>query len=176
MALLGAFDHCACVADHLASQANLEINHTKMEKPKKINRRDFIRKAELGTAEALSWPLLIGCKDKNNKESRTEPLKKFQPDIDLELSAVQREKTIFSGNPTKVWTFEIKLIEGDQQTIQQLPGSYLGPVIRVKKGQKIRIRFKNNLPEATIVHWHGMHVPEQYDTDASSGSYSSGTV
>ncbi len=39
----------------------------------------------------------------------------------------------------------------------------MGPIIRVAKGQKVRISFKNNLPKESIVHWHGMHVPEQFD-------------
>lgn len=62
-----------------------------------------------------------------------------------------------------VWMFESKLLKGDSKSVQQLGDSYLGPVIRVRKGQKIRIRFKNQLPEESIIHWHGMHVPEEDD-------------
>ena len=32
-----------------------------------------------------------------------------------------------------------------------------------KKSQKIRIRLKNDLPEDTIAHWHGLHVPMAAD-------------
>lgn len=134
-----------------------------MEKPDRISRKDFIFKTGLGSAVVLTWPFLSSCSDYESKKRKPQQSKDFQPDIDLELSAVQSEKAILPGKPTKVWTFESKLLEGDQQTLQQLPDSYLGPVIRVKKGQKLRIRFKNELPEETIVHWHGMHVPEQYD-------------
>jgi hypothetical protein len=43
-------------------------------------------------------------------------------------------------------------------TLQTIPNSYLGPIIRAKRGQKLRIHFNNALPEPTIVHWHGLHA------------------
>jgi len=134
-----------------------------MEKPKNINRRDFIVKTGLGSAVILSWPLLNSCQSSSYKATNSELSGDFKPDIDIELSAAQSEKALFPGDKTKVWTYESKLINGDKESLQNLPDSFLGPVIRVKKGQKIRIRFKNKLPEKTIVHWHGMHVPEKYD-------------
>jgi FtsP/CotA-like multicopper oxidase with cupredoxin domain len=36
-------------------------------------------------------------------------------------------------------------------------------VIRLQKGQKVRIHFKNELPDPTIAHWHGLHVPADVD-------------
>lgn len=134
-----------------------------MKKPKKINRRNFLVNAGVGTAVALCWPLLNGCESNYREGNSSERSEDFKPDIDLELTALQSENQIFPGNKTKVWTFDSKLIDGDDESLQQLPDSYLGPIIKVKKGQKIRIRFKNDLPEETIVHWHGMHVPEEYD-------------
>lgn len=59
--------------------------------------------------------------------------------------------------------FESNMIKGDAASLQQLGKSYFGPIIKVRKGQRIRIRFNNRLPEESIVHWHGMHVPEKYD-------------
>jgi manganese oxidase len=38
-----------------------------------------------------------------------------------------------------------------------------GPRIRVTQGDRIRINFKNNLPEKTTVHWHGMILPNEMD-------------
>ena len=35
--------------------------------------------------------------------------------------------------------------------------------MRLRKGQKIRIRLRNGLPEPTITHWHGLHVPMLMD-------------
>ncbi len=42
-------------------------------------------------------------------------------------------------------------------------GDYLGPTIRVKKGQKVSIKVNNTLNEPTTVHWHGLHIPGEFD-------------
>lgn len=42
-------------------------------------------------------------------------------------------------------------------------GDYLGPTIRIQKGDKADITVVNNLNEPTTVHWHGLHVPAEYD-------------
>lgn len=38
-----------------------------------------------------------------------------------------------------------------------------GPQIRVRNGERVRIRFTNRLPEATTIHWHGIGVPNSQD-------------
>lgn len=38
-----------------------------------------------------------------------------------------------------------------------------GPTIRVQNGERVRIRFTNNLPVETTVHWHGIGVPNSED-------------
>lgn len=38
-----------------------------------------------------------------------------------------------------------------------------GPLIRIKQGDRIRIIVKNNLPEDTSVHWHGLILPNNMD-------------
>ena len=35
-------------------------------------------------------------------------------------------------------------------------GNYLGPTIRVRRGEKVSIRVDNTLDEPTTVHWHGL--------------------
>src|SRR5690606_1190803 len=65
--------------------------------------------------------------------------------------------------PTRVWRFTGRLLKGPADTLQTLPGSYLGPVIRLRRGQHVRVRFSNNLGEDSIVHWHGLDVPEKAD-------------
>ena len=42
-------------------------------------------------------------------------------------------------------------------------GSYLGPTIRLYKGDSTRIRFTNKIGEATTVHGHGLHVEGKID-------------
>lgn len=42
-------------------------------------------------------------------------------------------------------------------------GNFLGPTIRVRNGQHFRMNFKNSLDQTTTLHWHGLHVPAQWD-------------
>lgn len=41
-----------------------------------------------------------------------------------------------------------------------------GPRIRVTQGDRVRINLKNNLPESTTVHWHGLILPNEMDGPA----------
>lgn len=38
-----------------------------------------------------------------------------------------------------------------------------GPVLRAKKGDTLVVRIHNNLPESTMVHWHGIRLPATMD-------------
>ncbi|MFP4619070.1 MAG: multicopper oxidase domain-containing protein [Spirochaetaceae bacterium] len=42
-------------------------------------------------------------------------------------------------------------------------GDYLGPTIRVRRGDSVCIDVDNRLNEPTTVHWHGAHVPAKMD-------------
>ena len=42
-------------------------------------------------------------------------------------------------------------------------GTVPGPMIRVPEGDKVRIVFKNELPQPTTIHWHGIAVPNAMD-------------
>ena len=42
-------------------------------------------------------------------------------------------------------------------------GPYLGPTIRLKRGDLADLTVENRLTEATTMHWHGLHVPARMD-------------
>lgn len=42
-------------------------------------------------------------------------------------------------------------------------GSVPGPMIRVTEGDTVRVILKNELPEPTTIHWHGIAVPNAMD-------------
>lgn len=42
-------------------------------------------------------------------------------------------------------------------------GTVPGPMIRVTEGDQVRITIKNELPDATSIHWHGLPVPNEMD-------------
>ncbi len=87
----------------------------------------------------------------------------FVPDIELDLSASAAEVSLRSGAPTKVWRFTGSVVKGPASALSLLNDSYLGPTLRFTRGQKVRIRFRNGLNEPSIVHWHGLDVPEVAD-------------
>lgn len=89
----------------------------------------------------------------------------FTPDLEIDLQAIPKAVQIRPGQPTQVWSYEAKLVKGDPASLQLLPDSYLGSVIRVRRGQRVRVNFRNNLPagQPSIVHWHGLMLPEEMD-------------
>lgn len=142
---------------------------------KKINRRGFLQVATAGIATSF----LAGCRAPiratvNSRavgaaipaaDSAETPLLSgdFQPDVEMILRAKQGTIAMRPGAPTNVWTIAGELMQGDPSVLQSLPESYLGPTLRLQKGQKVRIHFANELPEASILHWHGLHVPAEMD-------------
>lgn len=42
-------------------------------------------------------------------------------------------------------------------------GPLLAPTLRARLGQTVRVAIRNDLPEATTIHWHGMHLPAAMD-------------
>jgi FtsP/CotA-like multicopper oxidase with cupredoxin domain len=42
-------------------------------------------------------------------------------------------------------------------------GSLPGPVLRVKQGSTLRVRYENRLAEPSTVHWHGIRLPNAMD-------------
>jgi FtsP/CotA-like multicopper oxidase with cupredoxin domain len=84
-------------------------------------------------------------------------------DVDLVLTAAPAELPLLEGPPTRVWRFTGQQLAGPAGTLTMSADSYLGPTIRLRRGQRVRIRFQNRLGEDSIVHWHGLDVPEIAD-------------
>ncbi|MGD9043511.1 MAG: multicopper oxidase domain-containing protein [Desulfobacterales bacterium] len=124
-----------------------------------INRRQFLYLAGAGAANLLNvngLPLAkAGLASSKNKN--------FSPDLELSLTAAPAQVPIFPGEPTAVWRYKGQVIKGDPGSLTTPGQSYLGPIIRTRKNQKIRIHFKNNLDAKSIIHWHGLHVPAEMD-------------
>lgn len=58
---------------------------------------------------------------------------------------------------------ETQFLDGRPTTTMGVNGTFLGPTIRAKRGEKVAFSVKNGLTEATSLHWHGMHVPAAMD-------------
>lgn len=60
-------------------------------------------------------------------------------------------------------------IENKETDTMGYNGSFLGPVIRVNKGEQVNIHVKNKLNEATTLHWHGVEVDGENDGGPHQG-------
>ncbi len=65
---------------------------------------------------------------------------------DLTCSEIEWE--VAPGKRMKAWVYN-----------EQLPG----PQVRVREGDRVRINVRNQLPESTCVHFHGLEVPNDQD-------------
>jgi FtsP/CotA-like multicopper oxidase with cupredoxin domain len=119
----------------------------------KLNRRDFLKAAGLsGTALLVGRPLIA-----------QEQMDPFVPDAEISLTATDKWVQILPGAQTRVFSYEGQLLSGSGVTVQAVPGSYLGPIIRAQSGKKVRIHFHNELGEDSVIHPHGLRVPEDCD-------------
>ena len=84
-------------------------------------------------------------------------------DVHIELEAVADQVSVRDGAPTRVWRYRGRMLRGDAGALEAPAGTFVGPIIRVRRGQRVRIELLNRLPESTIIHWHGLHVPEAMD-------------
>ncbi len=68
----------------------------------------------------------------------------------FELTAGKSQKKLYreDGPASDLWTYN-----------KQSPG----PEIRVKRGERVRVRLVNNLEEPTSIHWHGIRITNAMD-------------
>ncbi len=85
------------------------------------------------------------------------------PDVVIQLSATMREQQLLSGAKTQMAQYVGTLVQGTSDNLQSFNDSYIGPTIRVQRGQTIRIEFKNLLNQPSTIHWHGQHLPTEMD-------------
>ncbi len=130
--------------------------------PSRLSRRAFLHLSGLGILGSLVSTAL-----QRTPVSLARPRSRqaFVPDVEIALEAVEDQAAILSGAATTVWRYRATLVTGPDDTLQPLPDSYLGPILNLRTGQNVRITFTNRLPgtEKSIVHWHGLHVPEAAD-------------
>ena len=128
---------------------------------KTIDRRAFLRYAGAASAILLTPPfaLLSPAARTAHAGAHSTPA----PDVEISLTATNGEAPIISGRATRVWTYRGKVAKGDAGNVQPMSDNYLGPIIRVRNGQRVRIHLDNGLDEASNIHWHGLHVPEDMD-------------
>ncbi len=137
----------------------------------KLSRRDFLRLAGVGGAALLGGGILSACAptglataiSTSTAASGSAAGYTGEPDVEIALKATAAEVQILPGKATRVWQYQAEVLNGPADALRSIPGSYLGPIFNLAKRQKVRVHFTNELPEESIVHWHGLHVPVEAD-------------
>lgn len=138
-----------------------------------FSRRDFLKLAGLGagvltlsacgvtlpnppSAAPVSIPGMTAA-----PASPTLPL--ASPALVVDLTATRASVPILPGAETPVLRYQATVRQGAAEALQVLENSYLGPIFRVKNGQRIQVKLQNELSDPTIIHWHGLRMPEEMD-------------
>lgn len=123
------------------------------------SRRRFLHLAGLSAGALAAGPALT--------RAGSVPARPLQdpsePDLEIRLEAVVEQAQLRPGATTEIWRYRAAVTSGDPAAVADLPGPFPGPVIRVRRGDAVRVQFVNRLPERTTVHWHGLNVPEDAD-------------
>ncbi len=104
-----------------------------------ISRRSFIKTAVSATAGLWIPPWMLSCATTATKKSK---IREFH------FTAERTKVNLGAGPDFMAWTYN---------------GHVPGPEIRVREGEIIRVILKNNLPEETTIHWHGIPLPNPMD-------------
>lgn len=68
--------------------------------------------------------------------------------VEVTLTAAPGRLTLRPGAETDVYAYN---------------GRVPGPTLIAHEGDRVTVHFRNNLPEPTTVHWHGLHIPATAD-------------
>lgn len=75
-------------------------------------------------------------------------MKQTNTTVEYSLEAGEFNWEVKPGKTIRAWGFN-----------KQLPG----PVLKARKGDTLVVKVINNLPEATVIHWHGIRLPATMD-------------
>lgn len=118
-----------------------------------MTRRTFL-KTSVGASlifPVSSISLLQSCK------SPTSPQPDQKTPIALRMPAeISGGSLVAALNSVEIWA-------GQRSQIITINGNFIGSTIRVQKGDNLNLTFVNNLGEPSIIHWHGLDVPESMD-------------
>ena len=76
--------------------------------------------------------------------------------VEVELVAAPGMVELLADKPADVWAFR----DGSDP---DATGSVPGPMLQADVGSQVIVHFRNDLPDATTIHWHGLRVPNAAD-------------
>lgn len=127
-----------------------------------MRRRTFVKSLTAASLLLSQSPSVLGAQ-MTQRLTPAVATAGFEPDVEILLRAVKGEAKLMEGALTQLWRFSGEIMKGDAANLSFLDGSGHVPIIRVRRGQKIRIHFENHLPEQSIVHWHGLNIAQRMD-------------
>ena len=68
--------------------------------------------------------------------------------VEINITAKVARVEVAPGKVVEAWTYD---------------GGLPGPLIRGRVGDRLIVHFKNELPQPTTIHWHGVRVPIEMD-------------
>ena len=114
-------------------------------------------------AALLAVFLLASCStetsDSTSDELRVAPLTDTNDDpdvVEVELVASKGEQRYLADGDANIWGYRDGAVEGSKASVP-------GPTLDLKVGQHVIVHFRNELPEATTIHWHGIRLPNPSD-------------
>ena len=102
-----------------------------------------------GVARAQNTASLLPAGwDSDVRLSEPEDLNADPRVLEVNLTAQVASVEVANGKRVNAWTYN---------------GGLPGPLIRARVGDRLIVHFKNELPQPTTVHWHGVRVPIEMD-------------
>ncbi len=134
--------------------------------PDNIDRRNILR-TMMGAGTLLAFSPVFLLADSGDGKTATGSgtlgLDLDNYDVELVLRATPDRVSVLPGAPSEVWRYKAELLKGPAGTVSENADSYLGPTLRLRRGQTVKVHIENALREDTTVHWHGLHVPSDVD-------------
>ena len=85
-----------------------------------------------------------------------------EADLVLRLVAAPDKIALRQGHETRVLRYAGEVLRGRRDAIRASTG-YLGPTLELRRGERVRIEVVNRMGDPTVIHWHGMIVPDSAD-------------
>jgi multicopper oxidase len=99
-----------------------------------LDRRSFLRAGSIGALGAGA--LLTAC------------ARPARPAVDITMTATESDVDLGAGVVVRTWTWD---------------GQVPAREIRLTRGQTMRVKLANQLPQDTTIHWHGLAIPNAMD-------------
>lgn len=87
----------------------------------------------------------------------------FEQELSRAYPSAPPERTGARAFDLRASESSVRQQDGRALAVWAYNGQVPGPVLRVRLGEEVEVRFKNDLPQPTTIHWHGVRVPNAMD-------------